>query len=246
MEHKIFKTEIKQVTDDGEFEAVIATLGVIDHDHDVIEPGAFGNATVFIMPAHNHGSVPLGKGVIEERGDKAIVVGKLNLDTQPGKEWHSALKFDLENPPSIQEWSFGFLTTESEIKHRDGKEVRILKSMDVFEVSPLLLGAGQGTQTLSVKQRFSNQIKDVIQAVEDIAGRAEEIVIMREKKGKTLGPERKAQIEALTERLDDLQKAIVQLKEPDQKDEKEAKLIAQAATANAVAAVRRQGLVDEI
>lgn len=241
MEHKILRTEIKKVTDDGDFEAVIATLGVIDKDGDVIEPGAFGHATVSIQPSHNHGSVPLGKGVIEERGNKAVVVGKLNLDTQPGKEWHSALKFDLENPPSIQEWSFGFLVNESGSETRDGQEIRVLKSLDVFEASPVLLGAGEGTRTLAVKQRFANQISDVITAVNEIAERAQQIVTMRFKKGKALGPERKAQIVALTERLDDLHESIARLKQP---DEKEAELIAQAATDHAVATARRQGIVD--
>ena len=163
-----YKTlHITKATSSGEFEAVIATLGVVDSDGDIIVPGAFGNATVSIMPAHNHGSVPLGKATMQDRGDKAVAVGKFNLDIQSGKEWHSALKLDLENPPSVQEWSFGFRVLDSEDDMRDGEPVRILKRLDVMEISPVLRGAGVNTHTLAVKSGNDDRtIDEFIQAGE--------------------------------------------------------------------------------
>ena len=163
-----YKTlHITKAMTSGEFEAVIATLGVVDSDGDIIMPGAFAGATVSIMPAHNHGSVPLGKAKMQDRGDEAIAVGQFNLDIQSGKEWHSALKLDLENPPSVQEWSFGFNVLDSEDDMRDGKPVRILKRLDVMEISPVLRGAGVDTRTLAVKSGNDDRtIDEFIQAGE--------------------------------------------------------------------------------
>lgn len=208
-EHKTVKAELKQVSEAGEFEAVIATLGVIDSDGDIIQPGAFKGAdSVSILPTHNSQSVPLGKGRIEERGDQAVVVGKMNLDTQPGREWHSHLKFDMENPPARQEWSFGFMIEDSASETRDGQEIRLLKSLDVFEASPVLLGAGVNTRTLAVKQRFAEQIDTCLAEIERIAERAGEIAEMRAAKGKTLSADRKAQLAALVEKAEKLRNAV--------------------------------------
>ena len=102
IERKTFKGEIKQLEGEGSFEAVIATLDVVDSDGDIIVPGAFQNATVSVLPAHDSRSVPLGKAKMEDRGDKAIAVGKFNLGVAAAKDWHNALKFDLEHPPAIK------------------------------------------------------------------------------------------------------------------------------------------------
>ena len=101
IEHKTFRGEIKQLDGEGSFEAVIATLDVVDSDGDIIVAGAFQNATVSVQPAHDSRHVPLGKAKMEDRGDKAVAVGKFNLGVKAASEWHKALKFDLEHPPAI-------------------------------------------------------------------------------------------------------------------------------------------------
>lgn len=142
---------LKQIDERGHGRAVFATLNVVDKDGDVTEPGAFGEQEVFVLPTHNWGSVPLGKGRISEEGDQAVVDFQLNLDTEAGREWHQALKFDMANGTPLQEWSYGFTIKESEQETRDGESVRVLKAMDVHEVSPVIVGAGEGTRTLAVK-----------------------------------------------------------------------------------------------
>lgn len=202
IEHKAIKAELKQVSEEGEFEAVIATLGVIDHDGDIIESGAFNDGPVSIQPSHDGMALPLGKARIEERGDKAIAVGRLNLDTQSGREWHSHFKFDMENVPTIQEWSFGFQIKERADETRDGEDVRVLKKLDVFEVSPVLLGAGMGTGTVAVKgMKLAAELESVV-------SRIEEVREMRQAKGKELGAERVEQLKRLHARLDELMKAL--------------------------------------
>ena len=212
---KVSSKDIKQIGDSGEFEAVIATLNVIDADGDIIMPGAFGDATVSIMPAHNHGSVPLGKAKMQDRGDEAIAVGQFNLDIQPGKEWHSALKFDLENGKSVQEWSFGFRIKDSEEETRDGDPVRILKRLDIIEISPVLRGSGVDTRTLAVKQRFEEQLEQTLDAVGDTLERAKQIAKLRaaKDKPKSLSDEHKARLHKIVEKSQELVSVLLECDE---------------------------------
>lgn len=212
-ETKTIRAEVKQAGEDGSFEAVIATLGVVDHDGDIIEPGAFAGATVAIVPAHDWGSVPLGKARIEERGDKVIAVGKFNLDVAAAKDWHAALKFDLSNPPAIQEWSFGYYVNESSEDTVEGERIRRLVELDSVEVSPVLRGAGIGTGTLMAKRRFADQIDEALRQVEDIATRAADIRKLREEEGRKMSKDRTAQLEALLEKMTEVAAATKALAE---------------------------------
>ncbi|KKM05904.1 hypothetical protein LCGC14_1749360 [marine sediment metagenome] len=151
-EHKAIDAEIK-LDEAGAFEAAIATFDAIDSDRDIVKPGAFGDAVVSVLPAHDSGSVPLGKVQVKERGNLAVAVGGFNLAIGAARDWSAALKFDLANPPAVQEWSWGFTIPEggSKIETMDGEPVRIISKVDVFEVSPVLRGASIGTRTLSAK-----------------------------------------------------------------------------------------------
>ena len=79
LETKRFSLEVKLADDPGTFRAVIATLGVKDKDGDVTLPGFFGKQTVPILLGHDWNMLPVGKGVISEEGEQAILEGKLNL-----------------------------------------------------------------------------------------------------------------------------------------------------------------------
>lgn len=149
--------QLKRASADGSFEAVIATLGVVDKDGDVIAPGAFGSGQeATIIPAHDWGSIPLGRARIVERGKEAVAIGQFNLGITSAREWHSFLKFDLEHGRPIQEWSFGFTVKDAGSEIVDGQRVRVLKALDVHEVSPVLVGAGENTRTLAAKGRQRN------------------------------------------------------------------------------------------
>jgi len=156
-ERKSTGVVIKQVDEVGGFEAAIATFDEIDSDGDIVKPGAFGGATVSILPSHDQGHVPLGKTTVEDRGNLAIAVGQFNLDVAPARDWHSSIKFDLDNPPSVQEWSWGFRPVEFSFEEIDGVQVRILSKVDLREVSPVLRGASVGSATLSVKSEAAHK-----------------------------------------------------------------------------------------
>src|SRR3546814_5236447 len=80
----------------------------MDHDGDVTLPGFFGTQHASIVPSHDWKHVPLGKAVIREVANEAVVDFKLNLKIEPARQWHEAIRFDLENPPALQEYSYGF------------------------------------------------------------------------------------------------------------------------------------------
>ncbi len=88
--------------------AVVATLSRIDGDGDVTVPGFFGRQDVAVVPVHDWNHVPIGKGLLYEQGDQAIADLKVNLAIPQARAWWEAFKFDLEHPPALQQWSYGF------------------------------------------------------------------------------------------------------------------------------------------
>lgn len=140
----------------GQVQAVFSTLNVVDKDGDVTLPGAFGQQNVRIS-AYNHtswaGALPVGKGTISEVGNEAILDGQFFMNIPAARETFLTVKA-LDDP--AMEWSYGYDVLErSQGKFPQGDEkgedVQFLHKLKVFEVSPVLLGAGIDTRTLSAK-----------------------------------------------------------------------------------------------
>lgn len=147
---------IEKMDEAGTGLARIATLSAVDSDGDTYAPGAFswkdgGHQWAQILPAHDRRAMPLGKARVYEEGDAAFAELNLNLETQAGKDWHAALKFDLAKGSPVQEWSYGFQVLDADYQLRGDSRVQVLKRLDVQEVSPVLKGAGVGTGTLAIK-----------------------------------------------------------------------------------------------
>ena len=169
---------IKSLGDTGEVSAEIATLNVKDKDDDVTLPGFFGEQDVKIVLSHQWGPVMLGKGKISEQGAKAVLDGKMNLDEADAeaRAVHSRLKFDLDNPPPLIEWSYGFeLKTGGREQFIDDEKFGDgywLQPVDgkpgakVFEASPVLVGAGEGTGTTAVKS--AGQTLSILDALSEL------------------------------------------------------------------------------
>lgn len=179
MERKTFRGKLTLKAADngggGEFTAVFATLGVKDLDGDVTIPGAFqeGQEVRIARWGHNWGDLPVGKGTIHADEKEAWVEGQFFLDTQGGQEHYKTVKALGD----LQEWSYGFDILEDEPGEVNGEPVRFLKSLDVFEVSPVLLGAGIDTRTEAIKgllmalkqgARHSAKDNEMIQEIHDL------------------------------------------------------------------------------
>jgi len=197
----------------GSFTAKFATLNVIDHDGDVILSGAIPAGKEVLISSYMHNSwydaLPVGKGVIRIENDDALIDGQFNLNTETGKEHYEAVKF----APELQEWSFGFrikaIDEESEW-NENPKVWRVIKELDIFEVSPVLRGAGIDTRVLSIKSDnpspFTEELEVVLATASKFIERSKGLAALRAKKGKELS-------EANKERLTTLQESLAGLSE---------------------------------
>lgn len=204
MDRKTYQfTDLKLDTaGEGTFEAVFATLDAIDHDGDTYDPGAIGKQNV-VISQWNHGSwgegvsaLPVGVGSIFERGNKAVVAGEFDMADPDGVRHHAKLKYLHEKGRNV-EWSFALPDMDYRMEERDGDMLRVITRVAIPEVSPVLLGAGVGTELLSIKGRegetmetkpesiqFAKQLDEAVEAVEAVCGRAKQILNLREEKGK--------------------------------------------------------------
>lgn len=149
---RIALTYLKELTAAGEGLAVISTFNQVDYDGDVTLPGTFGNQIVSIVPSHHWQHVPLGKARVHEKAASARAFFKLNLDIPAARDWHSAMRFDLEHlQPPVLEWSYSFRVLDAEMGELAGKRVRFLKKLRLDEISPVLRGASVSTRTLALK-----------------------------------------------------------------------------------------------
>ncbi len=209
LEYKKARLEFKK-DKPGNFRIVFAKTGVIDLDSDVTNQGAFPAGKMIPMSAYGHGSwqceLPVGKAVITEEGNEVIADGEFFLNTTHGKDHYETIKALGD----IQEYSYGFEPTEYEFGEFEGKDVRFLKKVDVYEISPVLKGAGIGTHTLSIKSDKELTLNDEFEAVlatnSKFIERCKGLVALRATKGKDLSAANK-------ERLIKLQGSLAGLSE---------------------------------
>jgi len=167
----------------GEVAAVIATLNVKDADGDVILPGFFGEQETRTVWGHDW-TEPLGTGKVYEDlldGDRVAIGEASFIMGVPAIADRFAT---VKGMGDKQEWSFGWFFNKSPDgtpgfrfgEHTDDAgdttPVRFFTPLedgspggDVYEFSPVLLGAGQGTRTLSAKGR-----RGAVDVLETLAG----------------------------------------------------------------------------
>lgn len=216
--------EIKDITETGEVAAVVATLEVWDKDGDWTEPGYFGTQHANILSAHNWGDIQLGKGVVsDESGTVAAFEGRFNLELPEAQALHAKLRFDRQHPPPLIEWSYGMMFHEGGTSKgtRANREGRILQPLPdgspgarIPEVSPVVVGAGEGTGTTGVKaMQLIDHITATRSDVQALTERITEVVALRG--GKGLGKASKAALSDLAATLNQIAGTL----EPDEPTE---------------------------
>lgn len=146
--------EIKDA-EKGEVEAIVATLNAVDHDGDVILPGAIRDGSTVKLSAYGHDVItkkeaPVGLATISVIGDQAILKGRFFLNTARGREAFETVK--ALGPDG--EWSIGFRPDQTApvTKAWQAKGAsRLLSSITLVETSPVFIGASLDTGTLRVK-----------------------------------------------------------------------------------------------
>lgn len=169
---KEFKTIESIIPSDveGKVEAVFSVFNTIDSDNDVVVPksirSGYGEKGVTMVWAHDWAK-PIGRGKIIQDDNNAKFVGEFNMNTDAGKEAYETVKAMGD----LQQWSFGFEVLDSEVgtftkDSGESQEVRYLKDVKVWEVSPVLVGANQETYTMAIKaNKEKAQSKDVKEQV---------------------------------------------------------------------------------
>jgi HK97 family phage prohead protease len=149
--------------DKGQVEAVFARFNVKDHDYDLTLPGAFEEGAKVLISAYGHrswmGQKPVGRGTIHADGEKAWLEGEFFMDTIEGKDTFLTIKGTGE----LQEWSYGYDVLETGEVTEDLRQrgiYRVIKKSRVYEVCPVMLGAGVDTETVDIKDRRIIDVRD--------------------------------------------------------------------------------------
>lgn len=184
MKQKSSVFNVKSMKEDGTGLAVFATLNCIDKDGDWTPPGAFGTQVAKLCGAHDWGAPSIGIAKIYEKGEEAVAEFKFNLDMPSGLEWYKSVKFNFDNGIE-QEYSYGFDVLEESFEKKDNRDVRILKRVKVWEVSPVMIGAGMNTHTVGIKGlRLDDQGAQVEEYVREYFERCKALATMRRHEGK--------------------------------------------------------------
>lgn len=187
--HKTFTDVHVKDADKGLVEAVFSTFNVVDKDGDITLPGAIKDGTEVVISAYGHqshwGSLPVGKGVIHTTKTEAVMKGQFFMDTTAGRETFTVVK----ELGGLGEWSYSLHDVTSKSGELDGQRVNYLESIGLIkEVSPVLIGAGVNTRTLTAKgfDTLREELDATVAAVKSAIDSTERVVALRAEKGKTL------------------------------------------------------------
>jgi len=148
--------ELKSVKSDGSFTGYASVYGEIDSYRDVVVAGAFNKSldrryrakgrAIPMLWQHNT-TTPIGIYPIDDIKEDDVgffVKGECNMDVQQGKECHALMK-----QGALSGLSIGYNTELDEWD--DAGKTRILKEVDLWEISPVTFPAGDSARVVSVK-----------------------------------------------------------------------------------------------
>lgn len=198
-----------KLSETGEVSLAFSRLNVIDSDGDVTFPGALPVGKSVPMSAYGHtswdGALPTGKGTISEKADLGIFGGAYFMETDQGRNAYHTTKAMAD----LQEWSYGYKVTDGGPGTFEGQRVRELRKLDVFEVSPVLKGAGVGTGTLAIKSGapgsdvpYAEQLLWYTEGLPALLDRIKGHAAVRAKEGRRLSRSDHAALEELIDALD--------------------------------------------
>jgi HK97 family phage prohead protease len=160
--------DVKEISDEGKFEGYASTHYNVDRGGDRVEQGAF-DRSLARYKARNQRPKMLWQhdptkviGVWDDmyQDDKGLYVkGRLLKETQLGKEAHVLMRAG-----AIDSMSIGYRTLDADYEGDDA-EVRVLKELDLFEVSVVTFPMNPDAIITAVKRIDS--IRDVERLLRD-------------------------------------------------------------------------------
>jgi hypothetical protein len=148
-----FSLEIKAVdTSERLIEGYAAVTGNVDQGSDIIEPGAIrmkGDPLVFV--GHNLSGLPVGLSVEAREDGHGLFTRTKVHQTNVGDDLLAVAKERLAAGKPLG-MSIGYFPKEWSWENRDGKRVRVLKELDLFEYSYTSIPMNRAAMTTAVKE----------------------------------------------------------------------------------------------
>ena len=147
---KAYPLELKEINDEGYFSGYGSVFDVIDDWDDVIVKGAFEKSISKKTPVmlwQHDSAEPIGIYESVKEDDVGLFVeGRLLLDVAKGREAYVFLKNRI-----ISGLSIGFVPLAWEHEKRGSKSVRVVKDVDLWEVSLVTFPANHKARVGDVK-----------------------------------------------------------------------------------------------
>lgn len=147
---KNFPVEVKAADEDepGVFEAIVSVFGNVDRGGDRVLKGAFARTLKDrglppILWSHDFGRPPIGVALDAKEVDEGLwIKARLFLDDSArAREVNAGLKHG-----AISEFSFAYDVKEAAPVTEDGEDIYELKDLDLWEVSPVVVGMNPATR----------------------------------------------------------------------------------------------------
>jgi len=146
-EFKAFNLEVKEMKDDGSFTGYTSIFGNVDSGNDRVHKGAFlrsinareqskFNGFFPVLFAHDYHRPAIGQAKFKEDDKGLFTFGKLFIDV-----WEDAkgIFYNMKNLVS-NSMSFMFDTLKYDYENFQGKDIRNLREVKIFETSILNTG----------------------------------------------------------------------------------------------------------
>lgn len=152
-DHVHLEVKLAEVDEDGSFEGYAAVFNNIDTGYDLMEKGSFTKTLAEKSPnqiklLYQHDRYkPIGviKEIKEDR--KGLwIKGKLNVNTTLGAEVRSNMQEGV-----LDSLSIGYRATDYQYKEIGKNTIRVLKAVDLWEVSVVTFPANPKATVQSVK-----------------------------------------------------------------------------------------------
>ena len=168
MKTKAFNFEVKQVEDDGTFTGYASIFGNVDAQGEKVMPGAFGQSltkhkregtTPLLLWQHNAGEPLGGWEDLAEDGKGLWGKGRIQIDAGPTEH---RIYTHMKNG-NIRGLSIGY----REVVVEPNNGVRLLKELDLMEVSIVSFPANRRARIESVKSESWCKLEDLARRFRD-------------------------------------------------------------------------------
>lgn len=155
--------EIKEVKESGTFSGIAAVCGTEDLGGDVIDKGAFrktinDNPIVPVLWQHKSDEV-IGEGTLSEWQGRLLLKGKLDMDDPTAQKAHRKMMNGL-----VKGLSIGFQTIKSTWEDIEGRMIRHIQEMKLWEVSVVTFPMMPQAQVTRVK---SADVEERVKRIEE-------------------------------------------------------------------------------